>query len=46
MSASSSDATVNGSIIANTVSVSGSNFEINWQDDPGGERRFIVELNE
>jgi hypothetical protein len=46
MSASSSNATVNGSIIANTVSVSGSNFEINWQDDGGGAPRFVVELNE
>ena len=44
MSASSNNATVNGSIIGYSVNVSGSNFEINWQDDTSGEPRFIVEL--
>lgn len=46
MAASSSDATINGSIIAATVNISGSNFQISWQDDPSGEPRFTVELNE
>ena len=44
MSASSTDATVNGSIIAYSVNISGSNFEINWVDAPGGSPRFKVEL--
>ena len=44
MSASSNNATVNGSIIAYSVNVSGSNFEINWQDDTSGAPRFKVEL--
>jgi hypothetical protein len=44
MSSSSSDATVNGSVIAYSVDISGSNFEINWQDDTSGAPRFIVEL--
>ena len=43
MSASSNVA-VFGSIIAHSVDVSGSNFEINWQDDGSGAPRFIVEL--
>jgi hypothetical protein len=44
MSASSTDATINGSIIAYSVTISGSNFEINWVDAPGGSPRFKVEL--
>jgi hypothetical protein len=44
MSASSTDATINGSIIAYSVSISGSNFQINWQDDTSGAPRFKVEL--
>ena len=44
MSASSTDATINGSIIAHSVSISGSNFQINWQDDTSGAPRFKVEL--
>ena len=41
---SSSNVSVFGSIIAYSVDVSGSNFEINWQDDTSGAPRFIVEL--
>jgi len=44
MSASSTDATVNGSIIGHSVNISGSNFQINWQDDDTGAPRFRVEL--
>ncbi|MGH8913391.1 MAG: DUF7305 domain-containing protein, partial [Acidimicrobiia bacterium] len=44
MSSSSTDATINGSIIAYSVSISGSNFEINWQDDTTAAPRFKVEL--
>jgi hypothetical protein len=44
MSASSSDATVNGSIIGYSVNISGSDFTINWVDDPSGAPRFKVEL--
>ena len=44
MSASSTDATINGSIIAHSVNISGSNFQINWQDDTSGAPRFKVEL--
>jgi hypothetical protein len=44
MSASSSDATINGSIIGHSVNISGSNFQINWQDDDTGAPRFRVEL--
>jgi len=44
MSSSSSNATVNGSVIAYAVNISGSDFEINWQDDSSGAPRFIVEL--
>lgn len=44
MSSSSTNATVNGSIIGYSVNISGSNFEINWQDDTSGAPRFIVEL--
>jgi len=44
MSASSTDATINGSIIGYSVDISGSNFEINWQDDDTGAPRFRVEL--
>jgi hypothetical protein len=44
MSASSTDATVNGSIIGYSVNISGSNFQINWQDDDTGAPRFRVEL--
>jgi hypothetical protein len=44
MSASSSDATVNGSIIGHSVNISGSDFQINWQDDSSGSPRFKVEL--
>lgn len=44
MSASSTQATVNGSIIAYSVNISGSDFKINWVDDPGGAPRFRVEL--
>ena len=40
----SSNVSVFGSIIAHSVDVSGSNFEINWQDDTSGAPRFIVEL--
>lgn len=43
---SSSNVSFDGSIIAHTVSVSGSNFALTWQDDPGGEPRFTVELTE
>lgn len=43
MSASSNVA-VNGSIIAHSVSVSGSNLQISWQDDPAADPRFVVEL--
>ena len=46
MSASSSSATVNGSIIGYTVNISGSNFQINWQDDTSARPRFVVELQE
>jgi hypothetical protein len=44
MSSSSTDATINGSIIAYSVNISGSNFQINWQDDTSGAPRFKVEL--
>jgi hypothetical protein len=44
MSASSTDATINGSIISYSVNISGSNFEINWVDDSSGSPRFKVEL--
>jgi Putative Flp pilus-assembly TadE/G-like len=44
MSSSSTNATVNGSIIGYSVNISGSDFEINWQDDTSGAPRFIVEL--
>jgi hypothetical protein len=44
MSSSSTDATINGSIIAFSVNISGSNFQINWQDDTSGAPRFKVEL--
>lgn len=44
MSASSTDASVNGSIIGYSVNISGSDFEINWVDDPSGAPRFKVEL--
>jgi len=44
MSASSTDATVNGSIIGYSVNISGSDFRINWVDDPTGAPRFKVEL--
>jgi len=44
MSASSTDATVNGSIIGYSVNISGSDFTINWVDDPTGAPRFKVEL--
>ena len=44
MSASSNNATVNASIIAYSVNVSGSNFAINWQGDTSGAPRFRVEL--
>jgi hypothetical protein len=42
--ASSSNVAVLGSIIAHSVEVSGSDFAITWQDDPGGVPRFTVEL--
>ena len=44
MSASSTDATINGSIIGYSVNISGSDFRINWVDDPTGAPRFKVEL--
>jgi hypothetical protein len=44
MSSSSTNATVNGSIIGYSVNISGSDFEINWVDDPTGQPRFRVEL--
>jgi hypothetical protein len=44
MSSSSTNATVNGSIIGYSVNISGSDFEINWQDDTSGAPRFKVEL--
>lgn len=44
MSASSTDATVNGSIIGYSVNISGSDFQINWVDDTSGAPRFKVEL--
>jgi len=44
MSSSSSNATVNGSIIGYSVNISGSDFAINWVDDPTGAPRFKVEL--
>lgn len=43
---SSSNVSVDGSIIANTVSVQGSDFQISWQDDPAAEPRFVVELQQ
>ena len=44
MSASSSGATINGSIIGHSVKIAGSDFQINWQDDGSGSPRFKVEL--
>ena len=44
MSASSTNANINGSIIAYSVSISGSDFSINWVDDTSGAPRFKVEL--
>ena len=44
MSFASASAVVNGSIIAYTVDISGSNFVINWIDNPSATPRFTVEL--
>lgn len=44
MSSSSTAATINGSIIGYSVNISGSDFKINWVDDPSGAPRFKVEL--
>ncbi|MGH8952969.1 MAG: pilus assembly protein TadG-related protein [Acidimicrobiia bacterium] len=44
MSSSSTNATVNGSIIGYSVNIAGSDFAINWVDDPTGAPRFKVEL--
>lgn len=40
----SSATSLNGSIFAYTVNVSGSNFEISWQDNPNAEPDFRVNL--
>lgn len=40
----SSNVAVLGSIIGHSVSISGSDFRINWQDDTSGAPRFTVEL--
>ena len=37
---------LDGSILAHSVKVSASNFNLIWQDDPTGTPRFVVELEE
>jgi Flp pilus assembly protein TadG len=39
-----SNATLNGSIFAYTVDLSGADFNITWQDNPSGDPDFRVEL--
>jgi Flp pilus assembly protein TadG len=41
---SASSATLNGSIFAYTVNLSGSDFEITWHDNPDGVEDFELEL--
>jgi hypothetical protein len=42
----SSGSTLNGGIFAYTVDVSGSDFQLNWYDNPSADPDFEVELTE